>query len=302
MLYKNGIRLKAGGADYTLSGNTITFVTAPATGAVLLADYNVSNTAYSVGTNSTIFDETPSGTVNGTTTLFTAARGYVAGSLAVYINGVKQKRGTHFTETTPASGTFTMTDAPLTGDDIMIDYQFNLNPSSNADTVDGIHANATATANQLQPLDANAKVPVGSVYQWAIDQKFGNGTGTRSSKASGAGAAYTAPSINITNPYNKTVVMNFTLGVMANSTTSGQNFQVYMTFDGNRVSSSLYYDYISGTFLSFASPFSFTFTPNQTVVARLKMDGNGSGSITDTTSDDSTGWNPRLVGQIGSIS
>lgn len=158
MLYKNGIRLKPGGADYTLSGNTITFVTAPPTGAVLLADYNVSNTAYSVGTNSTIFDETPSGTVNGSTTLFTAARGYVAGSLAVYINGIKQKRGTHFTETSPASGTFTMSDAPLTGDDIMIDYQFNLNPSSNADTVDGIHASSTPTANQLYPLNANAKL------------------------------------------------------------------------------------------------------------------------------------------------
>lgn len=38
-LYKNGIRMKQGGADYSISGLTITFVTAPATGDVLLADY-----------------------------------------------------------------------------------------------------------------------------------------------------------------------------------------------------------------------------------------------------------------------
>lgn len=158
-VYKNGTRLKGGGADYTAGSSGFTMVTAPATGAILLVDYNVGSPTFNVGTNSSIFDETPAGTVNGSTTLFTATRAYVGGSLAVYINGVKQKRGTHFTETSPSTGTFTMSDAPLTGDDIMIDYQFNLNPSSNADTVDGIHANATATANQLLALDSNATFP-----------------------------------------------------------------------------------------------------------------------------------------------
>lgn len=162
-VYKNGIRLKPT-SDYTLSGSTITFVTAPASGAVLLADYNISNSAYSVGTNSIITDEVPTGTVNGTNTSFTAARAYIAGSLQVFINGVKQSRTTHFTETTPSSGTFTMSDAPLTGDNIVINYQFNLNPSSNADTVDGIHASATATANQLMPLDGNAKIGANYLY------------------------------------------------------------------------------------------------------------------------------------------
>jgi hypothetical protein len=140
MLYKNGIRMKPGGADYTIVGGTITFVTAPPAGAVLLADYNVSNTAYSVGTNSYVSDETPTGLVNGSNTTFTASRAYISTALEVYINGVKQVRGTHFTETTPASGVFTMSDAPLTGDVISINYQFNLNPSSNSDTTDGYHA------------------------------------------------------------------------------------------------------------------------------------------------------------------
>lgn len=38
-LYLNGLRQRAGGQDYTLSGLTITFVTAPSTGDILLADY-----------------------------------------------------------------------------------------------------------------------------------------------------------------------------------------------------------------------------------------------------------------------
>jgi hypothetical protein len=159
-LYKNGIRLKAGGADYTLSGSTITFVTAPPTGAVLLADYNVSNTTYSVGTNSIISDEVPTGLVNGSNAAYSVSRAYIGGALEVYINGVKQARTTHFTETNPALGTFTLSDAPLTGDVVTCNYQYNLNPASNADTVDGIHASTTATANQLYPLNANAALPL----------------------------------------------------------------------------------------------------------------------------------------------
>lgn len=155
-VYKNGIRLKNGGADFTETASGFTMVTAPITGTVLLVGYNVNNGTNTVGTNSIITDEVPTGTVNGATVIFTTARAYIGGTLEVYINGLKQTRVTHFTETTPSSGTLTMSDAPLTGDVITVNYQYNLNPSSNADTVDGIHANTTATANQLLPLDANS--------------------------------------------------------------------------------------------------------------------------------------------------
>lgn len=151
-LYKNTERMSPGGVDYTLSGNTITMAAAPITGEVMIADYSVSNTSFSVGTNSMITDETPTGLVNSSNTVFTASRAYIAGSLEVFINGDKEKRTVHFTETTPASGIFTMSDAPLTGDDIMINYQFNLNSSSNADTVDGVHASTTlGNDGQLVP-------------------------------------------------------------------------------------------------------------------------------------------------------
>jgi hypothetical protein len=40
LLYQNGIRLRSGaGNDYTISGATITMITAPVTGDLLLATY-----------------------------------------------------------------------------------------------------------------------------------------------------------------------------------------------------------------------------------------------------------------------
>jgi hypothetical protein len=39
-VYQNGVRLRPGaGNDYTISGGTITFVTAPLSGDVILVDY-----------------------------------------------------------------------------------------------------------------------------------------------------------------------------------------------------------------------------------------------------------------------
>lgn len=158
-VYKNGVRMKGGGADFTQTSTGFTMVTAPATGTVLLCDYIIAGALQNVGTNSLITDETPTGTVNGSNTSFTTARAYIAGSLEVYVNGLKQYRTTDITETTPSTGTFTFLTAPLTGDVVRVNYQYNLNPASNADTVDGVHANTTATANQLYPLGSDTKFP-----------------------------------------------------------------------------------------------------------------------------------------------
>lgn len=160
VLSKNGVVMKPGsGNDYTLSGTTITMATAPATGSVLLATYGTTNSTFINGSNSLVTDETPAGSVNSSNTAFTTAQSYIGGSLKVFVNGLKQKTGTHFTETTPTSGIFTMSDAPLTGDIITVEYQKVSSVSGNADTVDGIHANSTPTANQLLPLDSNAQIP-----------------------------------------------------------------------------------------------------------------------------------------------
>ena len=167
-VYKNGVAMHLTD-DFTITGaNQITFVTAPATGTKLTASYIIGSQTMINGSNSTILDETPAGTINGSNTTFTTARAYIAGSLQVFINGVKQKRTTHFTETTPASGIFTMGDAPLTGDDIMVNYHYVQSVYGNADTVDGIHASATATANQLYPVTAGLPIQVASVSYNAV--------------------------------------------------------------------------------------------------------------------------------------
>lgn len=161
-VYLNGQRLFSGsGNDYVEVSGGFTMQYAPATGDVLLVGYNVTNTHFIQGSNSQIVNETPTGTVNGTTTLFTTLQTkYVANTLEVFLNGLQQIRGTDYTETSPGSGTFTFTTAPITGDAVRVNYQFSTGSSGNADTVDGIHANATATANTLYPLNASAQLPV----------------------------------------------------------------------------------------------------------------------------------------------
>ena len=162
-VFKNGIRMKGAGNDYTITNNTtITFTTAPASGAVLLVNYVMGNQTYLVGSNSLITDEAPSGTINGTNTIFTTSQPYIGASLQVFVNGLKQRRGVDFTETTPSSGTFTLGDAPITGDQVFVCYQFVQSTTANADTVDGYHANSTPTANTIPVLNASGVMPAGT--------------------------------------------------------------------------------------------------------------------------------------------
>lgn len=160
-VFADGMHLKGGGNDYTETATGFTTTTPYPTDTLFLVNYIVTGAINNVGTNSSIFGETPAGLVNSSNALYTLGRSYIPGSLSVYINGWKQKGGgVHFTETNPALGTFTMSDAPVTGDDIMTDSQFNLNPSSNSDTVDGLNASTTPTANTLYPLGSDSKFNV----------------------------------------------------------------------------------------------------------------------------------------------
>jgi hypothetical protein len=65
--------------------------------------------------------ETPTGAINGTNKVYTTSSAYVAGSLSVYLNGVRQGRTNDYTETTGT--TFTFINAPLVGDSLTVDYQ-----------------------------------------------------------------------------------------------------------------------------------------------------------------------------------
>jgi hypothetical protein len=158
-VYLNGQRLNPGsGNDYVEVTQGFTMQYAPATGDILLVDYETTNTAFIQGSNSIVVQETPTGLVNGSNAAFTTQLGkYVANSLEVFLNGVQQTKTTDYAETTPGSGIFTFTTAPLTGDIVRISYQFSTGASGNADTVDGFHASTSPTAGNLLPLNARAQ-------------------------------------------------------------------------------------------------------------------------------------------------
>ncbi len=182
MLFLNGVYQKPGsGNDYTLSGLTITFLTAPASGSQIMASYTTgTSSVFLNGSNSFVANETPSGTINGSNATFTTSVAYIGGSLEVYVNGIRQIPTTHFTETTPASGIFTLGDAPLTGDLVSVSYQKISSVTGNADTVDGYHANATPTANTIPVLDSNGLMPNSTINYSGTPFAIANSSGTQS--------------------------------------------------------------------------------------------------------------------------
>ena len=67
-----------------------------------------------------VFNETPSGLVNGSNVTFVIASFPVIGSVSVYLNGVRQILTTHYSI---ATKTITFVTAPYSGDFIRVDYQ-----------------------------------------------------------------------------------------------------------------------------------------------------------------------------------
>jgi hypothetical protein len=67
-----------------------------------------------------VWGETPTGMINGSNQNYTTAHVYLAGLLAVYLNGIRQQRTNDYSET--GSTSFQFVNAPLLGDSITIDY------------------------------------------------------------------------------------------------------------------------------------------------------------------------------------
>jgi len=88
------ISTSAGGWNYEYSGNSLT-------------------------TANFVFNETPSGTINGTNATFTLANTPTSGTVRIYLNGLRQKLTTQYTL---SGGTITMLNIPGTGDDLIVDY------------------------------------------------------------------------------------------------------------------------------------------------------------------------------------
>lgn len=140
------------------------------------------STPGTAGSNSFIVGEIPVGTVDGTNDLFTVSDGsYIGGSLEVMVNGLAQRRGIDFFETSPTAGTFTLATPPTNdgnGDPLTVNYQHSVGSSDNADTLDGYQL--TAIMEALYPIGAifvsgSSTVPalVASIGTWTrIEGRF----------------------------------------------------------------------------------------------------------------------------------
>lgn len=71
------------------------------------------------GATTFVFNETPSGTVNGSNVTFTLAATPTAGTVRVHLNGLRQILTTDYSISTD---TITFVTAPLTGDVLVADY------------------------------------------------------------------------------------------------------------------------------------------------------------------------------------
>ncbi len=137
-VYHNGIRLKGGTTDYTEGTQGFTMAVAPITGDILLVDYETNTTAFMQGSSSFVYDETPSGTVNGSNVTFTLANTPVADTLVLFRDGQRLVPGG--ADYTLSTATITFVTAPATGSILRADYQLFASVAGNADTLDGQHA------------------------------------------------------------------------------------------------------------------------------------------------------------------
>jgi hypothetical protein len=89
-------------------------------GTAISAASNTAGADY-VNASNFITRETPSGTVNGSTTAFTLANTPISGTEQVFLNGLLQEPGAG-NDYTISGATITYLTAPLTGDKIRVSY------------------------------------------------------------------------------------------------------------------------------------------------------------------------------------
>lgn len=109
-VYLNGVRQRPG-TDYTVTGQNITFTVAPFSGDSIIVDYNANEVT-------TVYNETPAGLINGENTVYTLSQ--TPATVKIYLNGVRQRPGIDYSVT---DDTITFTNAPFSGDYIIVDYE-----------------------------------------------------------------------------------------------------------------------------------------------------------------------------------
>ena len=118
-IWRNGL-FQRYGVDFSVSGNTITFLgTPPQAGDVLRTSYRTGSVS---GVNF-VDAETPTGTANGSNATFTlASTPSPAGSLAVYRNGLRMALNVDYT-LSGSTITFLSVALPQSGDTLAVSYR-----------------------------------------------------------------------------------------------------------------------------------------------------------------------------------
>lgn len=105
------------------NADTVWIGTADAGGTLNTTAITFVNPLSSIGLTSSnfVFDETPSGTINGSNASFTIANTPTAGTVRLFRNGVRVLSGSGNGYTLSGT-TITMTTAPVSGDSLRVDY------------------------------------------------------------------------------------------------------------------------------------------------------------------------------------
>jgi hypothetical protein len=152
-----------GSSTGTAPYNRVTFGVAPATGSVIRASYFKGDTLPVVNL---IWDETPTGAINGTNLVYTTSYPFHSGSLQVYTtasaNGTLTRyiKGTHYSESSALTGfTFTAGNAPKVGSVLVVSYARGDVATNNAQSVMGFTASSTPQAGKLLAINSDLKLP-----------------------------------------------------------------------------------------------------------------------------------------------
>jgi hypothetical protein len=129
-VFVNGIRQKVTD-DYTFTGTTISFVSAPLTDSKIQVDYKVNSGDFATGSCSFIDEEVPVGNVDGSNKTFTLASAPVTGSLKLFRDGqLLTGGGADYTLTT---NSIAFVSAPVTGSVLRAYYKSAVSTAGNAD-------------------------------------------------------------------------------------------------------------------------------------------------------------------------
>ena len=123
-LFLNGLRQRT--SMFSQSGTLLTISTPPHALDDVSCFYTYGSTSSSPSSSPSstqVYEETPSGTINGSNTSFTLLHIPISGTIELYLNGVLQRLGAGYDyQSTSASLTFTI--APISGDTILVNYKY----------------------------------------------------------------------------------------------------------------------------------------------------------------------------------